>query len=203
MLFGIDERAGAAAAQQTSRTLVPSVALRDTRRLVDEIVPGVDVDRLAFTPVSKLYFYKHVGITTLLYAIAGIAMLLQDFTPMRLVLLLWPFHLALVYLRWRRAGLAVHGESIVEPAVPPVSLTASFAVVGLFGEDAEKLPGSYAGYREQPTACGAEQPPEEAVMRFDDFQPQDDITPDSQVTATIATDREASSSSTMAERKET
>ncbi len=105
--------AGAAAAQQTSRTLVPSVALRDTRRLVDEIVPGVDVDRLAFTPVSKLYFYKHVGITTLLYAIAGIAMLLQDFTPMRLVLLLWPFHLALVYLRWRRAGLAVHGESIV------------------------------------------------------------------------------------------
>ena len=105
--------AGAAAAQQTSRTLVPSVALRDTRRLVDEIVPGVDVDRLAFTPVSKLYFYKHVVITTLLYAIAGIAMLLQDFTPMRLVLLLWPFHLALVYLRWRRAGLAVHGESIV------------------------------------------------------------------------------------------
>lgn len=104
---------GAAAAPQTSRTLVPAVKLHDTRRLVDGIMPGVDVDGLDFAPVSKLYFYKHALITTLLYAIVGIVTLLQDFTPMRLILLLWPFHLALVHLRWRRAGLAVHGESIV------------------------------------------------------------------------------------------
>ncbi len=68
-----------------------------------------------------------------------------------------------------------------------VLVVGSFAVVGLFGEDTEKLPGSYAGYRDQPTACGGEQPPEEQVMQFDGFEPQDDITPDSQVTATIST----------------
>lgn len=79
---------------------------------------------------------------------------------------------------FRRLGFALGLGALV---------VASFAVVGFFGEDTDTLPGSYAGYRDQPTACGAEQPPEEQVMSFDDFEMQDDITAESQVTATLVT----------------
>jgi cyclophilin family peptidyl-prolyl cis-trans isomerase len=63
----------------------------------------------------------------------------------------------------------------------------TFVVVSVFGEDPESLPGSYEGYRQQETACGAEPPPEEAVMTFEGYQAQDDITPESEVTATLVT----------------
>jgi cyclophilin family peptidyl-prolyl cis-trans isomerase len=49
------------------------------------------------------------------------------------------------------------------------------------------LPGSYEGYRSQTTACGAEAPPEEEVMSFDDFEDQPDVTADALITATITT----------------
>jgi cyclophilin family peptidyl-prolyl cis-trans isomerase len=49
------------------------------------------------------------------------------------------------------------------------------------------LPGSYEGYRSQTTACGAEAPPEEEVMSFDDFENQPDVTADALITATITT----------------
>jgi cyclophilin family peptidyl-prolyl cis-trans isomerase len=62
-----------------------------------------------------------------------------------------------------------------------------FVVVGLFGNDAGSLPGTYQGYREQATACGAEAPPEEGVMSFGTFEPQADITSEAQVTATVVT----------------
>ncbi|MFP3914763.1 MAG: peptidylprolyl isomerase [Actinomycetota bacterium] len=62
-----------------------------------------------------------------------------------------------------------------------------FVLGSVFAQDSESLPGSYAGYREQETACGAERPPEESIMSFDEYEPQEDITPESRVTATIAT----------------
>jgi cyclophilin family peptidyl-prolyl cis-trans isomerase len=79
---------------------------------------------------------------------------------------------------FRRIGFALGMGALV---------VLSFVVVGLFGRDSSSLPGSYEGYREQPTACGAEAPPPEAVMSFTEPEPQADITADSTVTATITT----------------
>lgn len=62
-----------------------------------------------------------------------------------------------------------------------------FVATSLFEDDDGDLPTSYAGYREQPTACGAEAPPPETVLEFDDWEPQPDITADAEITATIET----------------
>ena len=79
---------------------------------------------------------------------------------------------------FRRIGFALAMGTI---------LVLLFVVVGLFGGDEQSLPGTYDGYRQQATACGAEAPPEETVVSFDNFEPQDDITPEATVTATVAT----------------
>lgn len=79
---------------------------------------------------------------------------------------------------FRRLGFALGMGGLVVVA---------FVVVSLFGADTESLPGSYQGYRQQETACGAERPPEETVQTFADYQPQEDITAESQVTATLVT----------------
>ncbi len=63
----------------------------------------------------------------------------------------------------------------------------TFIVIAFFGRDSQSLPGSYEGYRQQETACGASQPPAETVTSFDGFEPQPDVTSDAEVTATIAT----------------
>lgn len=66
-------------------------------------------------------------------------------------------------------------------------VVAIFAVGGIFDGDSSDLPGSYEDYREQTTACGAEQPPAEEVMTFEAPEEQTDIDSDSLVTATIST----------------
>jgi len=110
----ISHAAPGAVAQRTSRTVVPAVALRDTAALMNGILPGVDVDHLAFTPISRRYFHKHAIIVTLLYLLGGIVTLVLDLTMLQLLLpLLWPFHLVLIHMRWKRAGLAVHGDHVV------------------------------------------------------------------------------------------
>lgn len=78
----------------------------------------------------------------------------------------------------RRLGFALGMGALV---------VAAFAIVGIFGEDTESLPGSYEGYREQETACGAEPPPEEQVLSFPDYETQEDITAEAEVTATVVT----------------
>ena len=55
----------------------------------------------------------------------------------------------------------------------------------LFGTDEGDLPPGYESYRNQPTACGTDQPPPEQVLSFDAPEPQDDL--GSAVTATIDT----------------
>lgn len=57
----------------------------------------------------------------------------------------------------------------------------------VFGGDEQQLPGTYEGFRSQPTACGAEAPPEEAVRQFAKPEPQADLTAEAKVTATIET----------------
>lgn len=65
-------------------------------------------------------------------------------------------------------------------------VVAIFAVSGIFGGSSD-TPTSYEGFRDQPTACGAEAPPPEQIMSFDAPEEQTDITASSQVTATIET----------------
>jgi len=62
-----------------------------------------------------------------------------------------------------------------------------FAAGAIFGGDEGQLPGSYEGFRNQPTACGADQPDPEPVLRFDGPEPQPDVTPEASVVATLET----------------
>lgn len=79
------------------------------------------------------------------------------------------------------------GRRLITAFVFGVVVVGIFAVSGLFGRDSSDTPTTYDGYRDQPTACGAEAPPPEQVMSFTAPEPQTDITATSEVTATIAT----------------
>lgn len=61
------------------------------------------------------------------------------------------------------------------------------ALGAFFGDDEGDLPRGYEGFRQQPTACGAEQPPPEEVVQFAEPEQQTDITPATEVTATLQT----------------
>jgi cyclophilin family peptidyl-prolyl cis-trans isomerase len=79
------------------------------------------------------------------------------------------------------------GRRLLTALVFGVVVVAIFGFSGLFGGEPSDLPGSYEGFREQDTACGAEQPPAEQVLTFEAPEPQADITASATVTATIAT----------------
>jgi peptidylprolyl isomerase len=61
------------------------------------------------------------------------------------------------------------------------------AIGAFFGDDEGDLPQGYEGFRRQPTACGAEQPPAEQVAEYVEPEPQADITPTAEVIATLQT----------------
>lgn len=79
------------------------------------------------------------------------------------------------------------GRRLLTALVFGIVVVAIFAVSGAFGGEDTDVPGSYSDYRDQPTACGAEAPPEERIMTFDGPEPQADITATAVITATIAT----------------
>lgn len=80
------------------------------------------------------------------------------------------------------------GRRLLTALVFGVVVVGIFAVSGAFdGGDEDDVPGTYEDYRAQETACGAEAPPPEQVMTFDQPEEQTDITADSAVTATIVT----------------
>lgn len=84
----------------------------------------------------------------------------------------------------RRALFRTIGTALVFGVI----VIAIFAVSGAFsGEEAGDVPSSYEEFRDQETACGAEQPPPEEVMTFEAPEDQTDIGEDSLVTATIST----------------
>lgn len=60
-------------------------------------------------------------------------------------------------------------------------------LLATFTRGQDQVATSYEAFRNQPTACGAEAPPAETVMTFDEPERQTDITASTQVTATIAT----------------
>lgn len=83
----------------------------------------------------------------------------------------------------RRALFRSIGTALVFGLV----VVAIFAFGGLFGGESSDVPGSYADYREQKTACGGTQPPPEEIMSFEAPEEQTDITDESTVTATLVT----------------
>ncbi len=79
------------------------------------------------------------------------------------------------------------GRRITTAVVFGLVVVGIFVVGGLFGGESGDLPDSYEGFRDQPTACGAEQPEPLTLMSFEAPVSQSDITADSTVTATLAT----------------
>jgi cyclophilin family peptidyl-prolyl cis-trans isomerase len=79
------------------------------------------------------------------------------------------------------------GRRLITALVFGLIVVAIFLVSGLFSGESTDAPGTYEDYREQETACGAQRPPAEQIMTFDEPGEQEDITESSTVTATIAT----------------
>lgn len=79
------------------------------------------------------------------------------------------------------------GRRLITAFVFGLVVVGIFAVSGIFGGESSDTPTSYDGFRQQTTACGAEAPPPEELMSFAAPEPQTDMTPGSEVTATITT----------------
>lgn len=80
------------------------------------------------------------------------------------------------------------GRRLMTALVFGLIVVGIFVVPGLFsGGDSDSVPATYEDYRQQETACGAEQPPPEEIMTFNAPEPQTDVDESSTVTATIAT----------------
>lgn len=97
------------------KILVPSVRLAETHALIDEVLPGCRIDELPYTPIRKRYFYKHAIIRSAFHAALTAVPLVVPPIPAvyaLAVLALWPLHMAYVYMRWKRAGIAVDGGLI-------------------------------------------------------------------------------------------
>lgn len=98
------------------KILIPSVRLAETPALAAEVAELRRLDDLPFTPISRRYFGKHAGIASAIYSVALAALLLTPIPPALFVppmLVVWSLHLALIYLRWKRGGLAIHDGMIV------------------------------------------------------------------------------------------
>lgn len=102
-------------AQARKKIYVPSVRLHETVPLIQDVIPVSRIDDLPFTPISKRYFTKHAVIRSLFYMLALLVLSFSSATRMYvpIVLVLWPAHVALVYMKWKRAGLAIDGDIVV------------------------------------------------------------------------------------------
>jgi cyclophilin family peptidyl-prolyl cis-trans isomerase len=86
----------------------------------------------------------------------------------------------------RREARKELGRRLITAVLFGAAVVAVFILSGLGGGE-EDLPSAYEGYRELPTACGADQPEPEQVIGFESPQTQPDLAGAETVTATIAT----------------
>jgi putative membrane protein len=103
-------------AAHSRRILVPSVRTREIAIVIDEILPGCRLEALAFTPIHIRYFKKHALILSLFYVIGLVVANVLPAAMSWLILLLavlWPLHLLLLFLRFKRGGLAVDDGVVV------------------------------------------------------------------------------------------
>ncbi|HUF72966.1 MAG TPA: PH domain-containing protein [Gammaproteobacteria bacterium] len=103
-------------ALQKRRIFVPSARVHETPTVTDEILPGCRVEELSYTPISIRWLYKYSAIVSALY-VAGLAaaVALPDSLSWTIaaVLVLWPLHVLLLYLSWKRGGLAIDHDVVV------------------------------------------------------------------------------------------
>lgn len=98
------------------KILLPSVRVDETAAITEEVMHARRIDGLAFTPISKRYFRKHVAIRSAL-CLPTLAVplfapnLLALYIP--LVVLLWAWLVTLAYWRWKRGGLAIDDGIVV------------------------------------------------------------------------------------------
>ena len=98
------------------KILIPSVRLADTPALAVEIAELRRLEDLPFTPISRRYFRKHAAIASAIYVLALAASLLTPVptaVSVPLVTATWALHVAVIHLRWKRGGLAIHDGMIV------------------------------------------------------------------------------------------
>jgi cyclophilin family peptidyl-prolyl cis-trans isomerase len=79
------------------------------------------------------------------------------------------------------------GRRLITALLFGVVVVGIFALGGVFSGGSDDVPGTYEDYRGQETACGGTQPPPEQVMTFEAPVAQPDITPSTEVTATLQT----------------
>lgn len=79
------------------------------------------------------------------------------------------------------------GRRLITALVFGVVVVGLFAFSGVFRGDEGDLAGTYEDYRDQPTACGAAQPPSEQVMSFAAPETVAELAGSDSATAVIAT----------------
>jgi putative membrane protein len=96
--------------------VVPSVRLSETRAVTDEIWPLEAVEELEFTPLNWRWFRKWSAVVTALNI--GALIILSSFDDVHAgfvaaAIAAWPALMAIIYMTWKRGGLAVTGAMIV------------------------------------------------------------------------------------------
>lgn len=103
-----------ATAQFGKRILIPSVRTDEIPIVTDEILT-VRINALQFTPASIRLFRKGAAIASVFYLLFVTGVLVSP-APSWLLLVaagLWPAHMALLYLSYRRKGIAIDGDTVV------------------------------------------------------------------------------------------
>lgn len=98
------------------KILIPSVSRADTAALAIEIEELRGFEDLPFTPISRRYFRKHAAIASAIYLLVLAAMLMTPLPPavfLPLAAAIWPLHMVVIHLRWKRGGLAIHEGMVV------------------------------------------------------------------------------------------
>ena len=100
----------------TNKLVVPSVYSHETKQLINEVFPLTEIAALTFTPSKKTYFYKVAILWSFVYVLAAvIMMLIRPDWFLNAVLLGIPcsLHVFLLYMAWKRRGLAIQDDLIV------------------------------------------------------------------------------------------
>lgn len=102
-----------AAAAQGKRILVPSVRLQETAAVTDEVL-RVRPEALRYTPASKRPFYRFAIFFSIIYAMyAALPLSRQAWWFVAGVAVIWALHTALMFMNWKRKGLAIDGDIVV------------------------------------------------------------------------------------------
>tara|TARA_R110000868_G_scaffold30360_4_gene112520 strand:+ start:235 stop:1806 length:1572 start_codon:yes stop_codon:yes gene_type:complete len=101
-LTNVDMSAG------SSKIVVPSITAKQSKELIDDLYPDNQLFNIEFMPISRFYLVRYIGYLFLpLFALAESFALYHNNMQLAAVLLsIFCLLSALIYLRWRRWGVA-------------------------------------------------------------------------------------------------